>query len=348
MKRYKTIFSSFHSIYRFITTLSDLKTFLTGVCRIYRNSFQAAKVIIICRINGPASHKFLKIRLENKKQMIKSGGVSILTRREKEMLKQQKEMLFNNMLIAPLIFTDILGAIYATRKSGSRSFDPTEKRWFLSLCEEVGTGLEILSLYREQHKIMLNYIKSLSSLLTQYVPTSYLNKKVVSSLIKVIGKELKLSQSEIDSLRYASILHDAGKIKLPSHLLSKQKPLTTQEFKLITKHPRKGVELIKNLNILKPVIPIILHHHERFNGKGYPSRLKGENIPLGSRILAVLDSFDAMYFGRPYKKKLQIDEIEKELKDQRGQQFDPKIVDLFLKILKRKNIQHYLKLSSTR
>ena len=151
-----------------------------------------------------------------------------------------------------------------------------------------------------------------------------------------------MSEAEIKSLRHAALLHDAGKIKLPSHLLKKQKPLTEEEYKLIEKHPQKGVELFRNLEILKPAIPIILHHHERFDGQGYPSKLKKDKIPLGSRILSILDTFDAMYFGRPYKDRDDLEKIEDEFRKQKGKQFDPKIVDTFLRILKRKSIRKHL------
>ncbi|MDD5070507.1 MAG: HD domain-containing protein, partial [Candidatus Omnitrophica bacterium] len=102
--------------------------------------------------------------------------------------------------------------------------------------------------------------------------------------------------------------------------------------------------MIKDMDLLKPVIPIIMHHHERFDGKGYPSRLKKDQIPLAARILSVIDAFDAMYFGRPYRKRKPLEEITKELKKQSAKQFDPKVIDAFLKILKRKDIKKHLKL----
>ena len=342
MVRHKTLFSSFHSVFRLVTTLGDLQNFGAGVCRLYRNVFKAEKIVMVCKNYQPNS--FLKIRLENKQQFVKKGGKSILTRIEKEILRQEKAMVFNNRLIYPFMFTDVLGAIYIKRETGTKDFDQAEKKWFLSLCEEVSLGLKIFSLHQEQQKIMFNYIKYLSKFLNQYVPTSYLHTKPISKLIKAMAKAMKLSEIEIKSLEYAALLHDAGKIQLPSKLLKKQKPLTDEEFKLIAKHPRGGVELIKNLDILKPAIPIILHHHERYDGKGYPSKLKKDKIPLASRILTILDSFDAMYFGRPYRERRPLSEIEEEFKKQKSKQFDPKIVDVFLKILKRKSIRLYLKL----
>lgn len=337
----KTIFSSFHSIFRLTTTSTNLVTFTTGICRLYRNVFKANKIVIIC-ING-SSQSYLKIRLENKKQYIKKGGKSILTRIEREILKREREMSFGRRLIYPFIFSDILGAIYVKRDSRIKPFNDAEKRWFSSLCEKVSVSLKVLELYREQQKIMLNYISSLTKFLNQYVPTSYLHTKTMHRLIKALGKAMRLSEIETKALINASLLHDAGKLQVPSKLLRKQKPLTDEEFKVMAKHPRKGVELIKNLEILKPAIPIILHHHERYDGQGYPSKLKKEKIPLGSRILSVLDSFDAMFFGRPYRKGRPLEEIEQEFKRQKGKQFDPKIVEAFLRILKRKSVREHLR-----
>jgi len=342
MIRYKTAFPSFHSIYRLTTSLSDLKSFSTGICRIFRNAFKADKVVIVCK-NIPSSQGFLKIRIENKKQSIKKGGLSILTRVEKEILKQEKEIILRNRMIYPFIFTDTMGAIYIKRDSKLKNFDETETRWFLALCEEVSMGLKMLDLYHEQQKMIFNYIKSLSTILNQYVPTSYLHTKFMFKLIRMLGRKMRLSEIEIKSLEQAAFLHDAGKLQVPSQLLQKQRPLTDEEFKVIAKHPRKGVELIKNLELLKPAIPIILHHHERYDGKGYPSGLKREKIPLASRILSVLDTFDAMFFGRPYRKSKPLHEIKVEFKRQKGKQFDPKIVDAFLTILKRPSIRKYLK-----
>ncbi|MDP8289520.1 MAG: HD domain-containing phosphohydrolase [Candidatus Susulua stagnicola] len=338
---YKTVFSSLHTIYRLTTTSSSLVSFAIGVSRLFRNLLKANKIVIIC--NNGAPQTFLKVRLENKKQFIKKGGKSILTRIEKEILKQEKEMSFGRRLIYPFIFNETLGAIYIKRDSGLKPYNEAEKGWFSALCEEVSVSLKVINLHREQQKLMLNYINSLTKFLNQYVPTSSLHTKPMLRLIRAMGKSMHLSEIETKALVNASLLHDAGKMQVPSNLLEKQKPLTNEEFKVMAKHPRKGVELLKNLEILKPAIPIILHHHERYDGQGYPSKLKKDKIPLGSRILSILDSFDAMFFGRPYRKRKPLEEIEQEIKKQKGKQFDPKIVDVFLKILKRKTIREYLK-----
>jgi len=340
-KKYREIFSSFHTAYRLITTSDNIRNFTVGICRVYKNSFKAVRVVMVCK--NVESHSFMKVCLENKKQYVKKGGASILTKREKDILNQEREMLLNNRLIYPFIFVNNLGAIYVKRRQKIGEFSDLEKRWFLSLSEEVTTHLKIYNLMKEGQKLMINYLNSLSNILDRYVPTSYLHTKSTLRLIKALSHALKLSDTEVKSLEYASLLHDAGKIQVPSKILKKRKPLTEDEFKLIMKHPRKGVDLIKNLEVLKPVLPIILHHHERYDGTGYPSKLKKDKIPFGSRILAILDAFDAMYFGRPYKKRRSLEDIEQEFRSEMNKQFDPKIVTIFLKILKRKDIKKFLK-----
>ncbi|MFH1772324.1 MAG: HD domain-containing phosphohydrolase [Candidatus Omnitrophota bacterium] len=340
MKKYLSVFSSFHTSYRLITTSNNIRNFAFGICRLFRNTFKADKTVLVCK--NIDSYGFVKISLINHRQYIKKGGISILSRREREIIKQEKEILMATRMICPLIFSETLGGIYIKRNPKKGNFTDIEKKWFLTLSEEISLGLKLFHMYREERKMMVNFIKSLTNFLDLYVPTSYLHTKSVFRLIRAVAKKMNLVESQIKSLEHATLLHDAGKIHLPSKLLKKAKPLTDEEYKIIMKHPRKGVELIKDMSILKPVIPIILHHHERYDGKGYPSRTKKENIPIGSRILAVIDAFDAMYFGRPYKKKLPLREIEKEFKKEKGKQFDPAVVDAFLKTLKRKDIKKHL------
>jgi HD-GYP domain-containing protein (c-di-GMP phosphodiesterase class II) len=282
---------------------------------------------------------FIKFHFDGQKQAVKTGGVSILSRIEKDILRQEREILLPNRLIYPFSFVDTLGMVYLKRKVRGSGFSELEQKWFLALSEEVSMSLKIFNLYQEERKILISYIKVLSKCLAEYTP---LHTQSIIRLIRAVGKKMKLSELETKSLEYASLLHDVGEIQLPSKILKKQRALTEEEYKVIMKHPRKGVALIKDLDILKPVVPIILHHHERYDGKGYPSKLKKEQIPLGSRILAVIDSFDAMFFGRPYRERMNLEIVEGELKKQIGKQFDPRVVEIFLDVLKRKDIRKYL------
>jgi HD-GYP domain-containing protein (c-di-GMP phosphodiesterase class II) len=140
---------------------------------------------------------------------------------------------------------------------------------------------------------------------------------------------LGLSYAEASTIVMAALLHDIGKIGVPDHVLLKQGKLTEDEFALIKKHPEFGWMALKNVPELEDVSLLLLHHHERVDGGGYPGNLKGDQIPLGARIIAVSDSFDALTTNRPYRSARTREEALTELYRCRGTQFDPDALDAF-------------------
>lgn len=150
-----------------------------------------------------------------------------------------------------------------------------------------------------------------------------------------IAYSLGLPKDEIEIIREASILHDLGKIGIPERILLKTGKLTKQEREVIKEHPHIGADIIRPIHFLRDIIPVILHHHEWWNGKGYPHRLKKEAIPIGARIVAIADVYQALTSDRPYHKAYSREEAIKMIKSGSGTQFDPKIVDAFLEILKK-------------
>ncbi len=145
-----------------------------------------------------------------------------------------------------------------------------------------------------------------------------------------LGRRLSLSSAQAESLRTAAVLHDIGKIGVPDAVLRKPGPLTPQEFDLIRQHPETAVRIIGRAAFLNTELPIIRHHHERLDGRGYPDGLAGERIPFGARILAVADSLDAMSSRRSYKPAHGVDRIRAELKACAGTQWDPAVVEAAL------------------
>jgi len=165
---------------------------------------------------------------------------------------------------------------------------------------------------------------------------------VYFNVLKSIAEKLNLSRDEIDSLYYASILRDAGAIDVPFDILSKSSQLTPEEFKTIREQPAKSVELIKPVEFLKPVLPIILYHHENYDGSGYPSGLKKEQIPIGARLMCLVNAYEAMTRERPYKNRLSTQEAIDEIKHNSGTQFDPKVVNAFTMLSKQKKFRKHL------
>ena len=152
------------------------------------------------------------------------------------------------------------------------------------------------------------------------------------SIATGIGKELNLSGRTIENLKHAAVLHDLGKIGIPDSILHKKGKLTKKEYEVIKKHPQIGAEIIRAVHFLRELVPMILYHHERYNGLGYPAGLKGEEIPLGARIIAVADVYQALVSDRPYRGAYSKKEAIKIVKEGSGTQFDPKIVKVFLAI----------------
>ena len=152
---------------------------------------------------------------------------------------------------------------------------------------------------------------------------------MIASLATGIALEMGLADEEIERIRVASLLHDLGKIAIPDEILDKPASLDDQEWQAIGQHPRIGQVILEQASSLREAIPVVLHHHERFNGGGYPHGLQGNEIPMGARIVAVADAYHAMVHDRPYSTALTHAEALRELRDNAGTQFDPKVVDVF-------------------
>ena len=149
----------------------------------------------------------------------------------------------------------------------------------------------------------------------------------------MIGRAMGLTPERIRILKIAALLHDIGKVEIPESVLNKTEPLTKEDVDMLHKHPTYSVDILEPLSNIEQLIDSIKYHHERFDGKGYPCGIKGNDIPLEARILCVADSFDAMLSDRPYRKGMKIDEVIAELENNSGTQFDPFAVKAFLSTL---------------
>jgi HD-GYP domain-containing protein (c-di-GMP phosphodiesterase class II) len=212
----------------------------------------------------------------------------------------------------------------------------------MTMAEQAVIGIKNMQLYEEQQRIVFGSIKSLVTFLNTQVSRDYTHSPHFSKLVCALGSEVHLSEKQLQSLKYASLLHDAGKADIPSEILTKTTKLTSQEYDIIKKHPIKGAQILRPLQVLRPAIPIIMYHHEKYDGTGYPSQLRGRQIPLGARIMSVADAFEAMVYGRPYRQRMDINAAIKEIKRKSGTQFDPKIVEAFLKVIIKFNKKVYL------
>ena len=169
---------------------------------------------------------------------------------------------------------------------------------------------------------------------------SYTNghSRRVAIYTKLIAKEMGFTGEDLDKIYYIALLHDCGKIGIPDNILGKPGKLTNEEFEIIKSHTTRGGEILSNFKSLENAGEGALYHHERYDGKGYPKGLKGEEIPLIARMICAADSYDAMNTSRVYREKLSKDYIISEFENHKGTQFDPKIADIMLSLIKEGKI----------
>jgi putative nucleotidyltransferase with HDIG domain len=188
-------------------------------------------------------------------------------------------------------------------------------------------------------KTMDATIETVSKIIEVKDPYTSGHQQRVSQLTTAIAKELNLSQDKIEGIRIASLIHDIGKIGVPTEILSKTTTLSDIEFSLIKEHSQIGSDILKSIDFSYPVARIVLQHHEKIDGSGYPRGLKGDVILLEAKIICVADVVEAMSSHRPYRPALGIDKALEEISKNKGILYDPEVVDVCLKLFKEKSFK---------
>ena len=230
---------------------------------------------------------------------------------------------------------NIIGVLQAVNKCEA-GFTSEDLEMLTSLAHQVGPAIENSRMYETMRETFYGISMALAEALEKrdYYTGGHTNR--VSTYCMSIGSKLKLGEKEMESLWLASILHDVGKIGVEDRVLQKPGKLDDEEFALMSRHSEYGSEILSHIKSHRAVIPGVRGHHEKYDGKGYPDSLKGNEIPLVARIITVADAFDAMTSDRPYRQALSHRQAFAELERCRGTQFDPDIVDAFLSANKHK------------
>lgn len=176
-------------------------------------------------------------------------------------------------------------------------------------------------------------IETLADVIDKGDPHTFQHSQRVSKYAVQLARRLNLPEVDVQLIGSAARIHDLGKVTIPTNILQKTGKLTAEEFEVVKGHPAEGAKLVENLSLYQQGLDLILHHHERFDGTGYPSGLKENSIPLGARVICVADAFDAMTSDRPYRKAMSLDNAILELKGGMGTQFDPYVASAFINYL---------------
>ncbi|WP_248926802.1 HD-GYP domain-containing protein [Paenibacillus hamazuiensis] len=189
----------------------------------------------------------------------------------------------------------------------------------------------------ENEQLFMSTILAFSKSIDARDPYTAFHSKNVANYARKIAQEMGLGEAETEAVYLAGMIHDIGKIGTPEHILHKESRLTDEEYEVMKTHAEEGYRIIKDIERLQNmgVTEMVRHHHERYDGKGYPMGLKGADIPLGARILAASDAYDAMTTNRSYRQKLSAETAADELERHSGTQFDPEVARAFLAVLRR-------------
>jgi len=243
----------------------------------------------------------------------------------------RKENL-RSLLSVPLVERDRAFGVLSIYNSEPFYFCKDDAKLLSMFASQASIAISNARLYEKARANYVGAIRFLANALDAKDTYTAGHSERVAEIALEIARNLRLTDIQKDALQYASYLHDLGKVSIDTNVLRKRGRLTNSEWANIYNHPQIGVKIISNIESLRNLVPIILHHHARYAGGGYPDRtLKFEKIPIGSRILAVADAYEAMVSHRPYRKAISQEEACSELKRCSGTQFDPVIVNAFLK-----------------
>ncbi|MEO0185299.1 MAG: HD domain-containing phosphohydrolase [candidate division WOR-3 bacterium] len=246
----------------------------------------------------------------------------------------KKTKFVTRSIIAVPLFVKgkIIGVAEVLNKRGNKKFNQADLEMYSALANQIAIAIENASLYRELDDLFLSSIRAIVEAIDAKDPYTKGHSARVVEYALLIGEGMELDKDVLKDLELSAVLHDVGKIGIPDKILSKPGLLTDEEYAYMKRHPELGAAIVEPIRKLKKLVPDILHHHEKYDGRGYPMGLKGNQIPLGARIIAIADSFDAMTSDRPYRPRREINVALKEIKDNKGTQFDPEVAGVFLKI----------------
>ena len=250
----------------------------------------------------------------------------------------ESELAGGSEIAVPVHVGTALWGALGVRVSDASALDNYDAQVLQGLADQLGAALRTARLYAELDQTHLGTAAALAAALEAKDHYTADHARSIADLAVAVGRELGLGEQELRDLRYGAIFHDIGKIAIPDAILNKPGPLTETEFAVVREHPRVGEQILAPVPFLSGVRRIVRHDHERWDGTGYPDRLSGEDIPLGARIVLVVDAYHAMRSQRPYRDALPEAEARRELLVHAGDQFDPRVVRACLAVLESRSL----------
>ncbi len=244
-----------------------------------------------------------------------------------------KDFVYSVMVVPLSRSFRTIGAIAVIRGEDKPGYTSGELQLLTVFSSHIASCLENLHLYTTMKNLNMEVISSYAQAVEAKDVYTRGHSERVAAYARILGQELGLSGKDLDTLHVAGLLHDIGKIGIPDQVLNKPHPLTSEEYEIMMSHPRVGGDILSRVTMFKEILPLVYHHHERIDGKGYPDGLQGDEIPFLARIISVVDSYEAMTSDRAYRKALSADKVRDILVSGIGKQWERDLVEKWIALL---------------
>lgn len=266
---------------------------------------------------------------------IVDDGIPLLISESSEEVRGLPERIKSAMVVPLKIREKTFGVVTSFIVKGNNRFDEKDLYYLSFMAQKAADTAENIALYETISENLFSTLRGFVKAVEARDAYTNEHSNRVAEMAVLLGRELNCSEEELNLLDFSGRLHDIGKIGIRDNILLKPGRLTGEEFEIIKEHPVIGAMIVSQLGLWDRETQIIKHHHERFDGTGYPDGLKGVSIPFLSRVMAVADAYDAMASDRAYRKKMDTDKVTEIIRECSGAQFDPRVVDAYFRLLEK-------------